>query len=349
MVKDADIGIAVAGDFAVIVSRQGRSISAPIEIHRDAGTSWPDLWLGALGQLGGSRRLRTVSVVLDAPRARQKLLFGLPLDLAAEDASREFSRSPDAFFVATDGALVASDAARRADGWWGSVVDRSFIDGLVTAFTAHDLRLMGVLPMSDAAEPRGLTERAQFALTLNEETPLLVDPFRATRHATQQRRARTALSLVLLVMLTAAAVAPGLIYRARAAAVQRIAARAQAQLERLAAGDHSGTHLALMSSARTLDDGREARTVLLGRVARALPDSAAIVSVAVDSTGVQLSVLAPQSTDVVGAFGRVPGFGSPTLVGAITREALRGVDVQRTTLMLAFAGLPRGTYTPVSR
>lgn len=349
MVKNADIGIAVAGDFVVIVTRLGRSISAPLELHRDEQTSWPDFWFSAFGLLRTPRRLRTVAVVLDAPRARQKLLFGLRLELSPEEASREFNRSPDSFFVAQDGELIASIAERRSEGWWGSVVNRSFIDGLIAALSAHDLRLMGVLPMSETEAPRGLADWASIALTVNKDTPLLVDPFRESRQAAQQSRARAVLSVVLLVMLTTAAVAPGLIYRTRAAATQRGAERARAQLERLSAADRSGTYLALISSARALDDGREARTVLLGRLARALPDSAALVSVSVDSSGVQLSVLAPQSTDVVGAFGRVPGFESPTLIGAITREAVRGIDVQRTTLALAFADSRRMALRPVSR
>jgi hypothetical protein len=162
-------------------------------------------------------------------------------------------------------------------------------------------------------------------------------------------RLRVRRSLWGAVMLSAALLtfAPGL-------TATRARLRAESELAglqtRAAAAARSGH-----SFARTLDDlgrvssydaTRRSMTITMGQIASALPDSTAVVTIRIDTTGVDLVALSLPGAPILTDISRLPGVEGAQFVGALTRELVAGQEFQRTALRfrlrpVASPGVPR--------
>jgi hypothetical protein len=160
-----------------------------------------------------------------------------------------------------------------------------------------------------------------------------VDPTALVRADRSQRFRRRALVIASLACLAAAVGGPALVHRLalREATVELAGARASvALLEGTfgpAAAAVSRRQRALALAGRAL-----AVSTVLGDLAAALPDSAAITHLRLDSAAVHLTVLAPPHHDVVRAVSRVESLRDVRVSGPLTRETLGGTEVQRASL-----------------
>ena len=174
---------------------------------------------------------------------------------------------------------------------------------------------------------------------------------------TMPRQSRLALNarrlalLVCSISCAAAVVAPGALahHRARnAAALIRIAhtdglqaIRARHELLEANRG---------IAELAAFDDGNLPVTVIMARIARALPPSSALIALQIDSVGGAAVLAGPRASDLLEAMEHVPGVAASTIIGPIAPEqvpqsagqsqALGGVSVQsieRVTIHFQFA------------
>ena len=123
-----------------------------------------------------------------------------------------------------------------------------------------------------------------------------------------------------------------------AAIAQRRAGVREARIEQRArtARSEENELAQVTASLRTLTEfqnSRRSMTAFLARVARSLPDSAAIVGLQVDSTGSgSIVAIAQNAASVVDAVERTPGLASPQIIGPVTRERIGGRTIERVTV-----------------
>jgi hypothetical protein len=74
------------------------------------------------------------------------------------------------------------------------------------------------------------------------------------------------------------------------------------------------------------------RSLVLAELTAALPDSAAVISLRMDSTRIQVVVLAPRMRSVLDRLERSAIVGPPALAGPVVRELVAGMEVERATV-----------------
>lgn len=152
--------------------------------------------------------------------------------------------------------------------------------------------------------------------------------------AVGRRRQLTLAAVALLASIVWALVAPqvrtALAVRAEAHRLAAISPRVRTASARM---DSLTRVSAMLAGQAAFTTGAHSMLLLLAEFTRAMPDSAALVSLQVDSTdsGV-LTAFAPRASLVVDAVERVPDVGSPTIVGPVTRQSLGGQTVERVTV-----------------
>jgi hypothetical protein len=128
-------------------------------------------------------------------------------------------------------------------------------------------------------------------------------------------------------------------HRAEAAASARLEqlarTRAQAARTRQDLDDVTGA----LAEVADFSARRRSPTLLLASLTRALPVGTALVSFRMDSAGGSVVALAPRAASVVSALERVPGVVAPEILGAVTREAAAGRQVERVTVRFGLAPL----------
>jgi hypothetical protein len=98
------------------------------------------------------------------------------------------------------------------------------------------------------------------------------------------------------------------------------------------AGELVQFRAALTEYAGLTVSARSSASRLLAEFATALPDSSAIVSFRIDSTGGQVALLAPLAATVLSRLERARIVGNQQIVGPITREKVDGQERERVTL-----------------
>lgn len=320
------------GDLATLVIRARGGAPRRAALPRAPEMAWPQFWIASLDLLTPQeRRGARLLVVLDGPRCRLRRLFDVPTETETGAATMLLRRDPSAFFIGPAESMLTSDAVRRADGWWGAVVDRETHEHLVAACTASGVSLHGVLPemAMESLDPDADAE-AQL-LAARTDAPLLIDPSREVRGSQIAGRRRLTLLAALAVMIGAASFGPQTVLRMRTAALSERAAA-------LGAPGSAGGQLADQQARAVLDEvdamrgDREATSVLLSRIAAALPSAAVIRSVELDTLLVTVTIVAPLRVDVVSALSQLAGLEGPRIRGALAREWVDGAEQQRTTL-----------------
>lgn len=328
--------LTLAGDEAALVRDGGSATLASCATRRPRDVPWSTFLYEILSSIPAVERRRArVLAVVDAPRCRFRPLFDVAASTPRASVDTLLTASPEAFFLGEPEASTYGAVTLREDGWWGVALDRSTQLALSAAATASGVVLVGVVPAESLPTSDHST---QYSLLLHERrdpSVVVFDPNEAQRSRRDTRNRRLTLLVCLVLAAIGAVWAPSVSLRLESAALE---GRLNGLRKTPAAsqGARDLDEMARLSSvADALAGGREATSILVSRLASALPASAAITSLRIDSTSAVLSVVAQPREDVAAALATVPGFAPPVLVGALTREVFDGSDLQRTTVSLA--------------
>jgi hypothetical protein len=215
-----------------------------------------------------------------------------------------------------DGALHISIALR--DGVWTDIRRERTVE-------SRETTVAGTQQLGDEAH---VYSAAYAAARSSARSPLLL---RATREASRPRLRRfVLLGIAAAIALGGALAGPGI-------RAQRDLSLDTARLTRLEASAKSWRPAAnrLTATAAALDEidhfagDRRSVVQLLGGISRALPESTAIVSLRMDSAAVNLTILATNAAAVVARFNGITEFEDARIAGALTRENVAGVSLQR--------------------
>ncbi len=286
-----------------------------------------------------------VDLLVCKPLASRKVLFGVAPTSRAEEVRSRLREAPHAFFLGDDGAIVAGEPVARDDEWWATAIDRELLESLMHACEGLSIDRCRVIVLDGPLDAEALVGAARDAASRPVIDALALDPLAGLRLARGLRQRLWLLAATLLLGLGASAIGPALLH----AAFARREARELASLQETVNATHAWARNA---AAQRLDDGARLaaldaraplRTPLVGSLGSALPDSAVVMSLALDSTSGTMVVLAPPGTEVLRAVSTVPTILEPRLSGSVTRERLGERDVTRTTIAfrLAPAGDPR--------
>ena len=171
------------------------------------------------------------------------------------------------------------------------------------------------------------------ARRLSPRTPLVWRPGQAERRNRLRRRRLLGIVAVASLAGLSAFIAPTAHLLASGAA-------AKADVEEMAVVRNgvAQTTAALIGVTQDLDRiesftaERRPMSFLLRDLTIALPESTAIVSIRIDSAGASGSAVAPHAADIVLALTGVDGVVLPRLVGAVTRETVGGVRLERAAI-----------------
>lgn len=172
------------------------------------------------------------------------------------------------------------------------------------------------------------------ALTADDE-PVAVRPGRGDAHGAE-RAARWRLLAAAAALGTAALAAlmmPGLVATRIARDAERelralvparaVAVRAEGDLRRVTAA---------LEETRVFERSRRPALVFLAALADALPPTAQLVTVRLDSTGGSLVALAPRAGDALSGIERMADVAAPEIVGPVTREYVGPREKERVTI-----------------
>lgn len=277
------------------------------------------------------RRRLALGVLVEPPLVQVRRLEGLP-PVDERLLARLVSENAPALFLKRDGGMAIGKVHRMADGLWGAAFDRDVVEEI--AAVAADLRfdLRGIAPVDAFREPIafGSNDLCACAVGITSSTPLVWTRKAAEGRGVAPRRLRIAMVAALFVSGIAAWSAPIV----RAVADERRMGRALAGMRDVEAEAlRSVTELRLVTQSlderAAFDARREGMTVLVDEIARALPESTALLSFRADSLDVNLVALGPRVTEVLPALGRVSGSHSVRVVGTLSHELVDGVRLER--------------------
>lgn len=328
------IGIAIESESVSGAICKGRDVTWHAIVPRE-GRTLPEALDDLLARVPRRRfRRRAALVALGPAFAQFKSIEGLPAGVTAGAASLGIRENVARFFLNPWGAVVAGLAIRRGDEWWAAAMSASAVDAVAAACNRAGIDLLGCVPSralgggdviaDDAAHS------AAFAAATSPIPGVSVDPLRPARMARLGRIRRAILASAAGIALIAAAVGPGIRLRLDTArdrvTADSLRQRLVPDLALIARDRRSSESL---DRIRQFGAGADRVTLLLGALASALPDSAATVSFRADSVSGTLVLLSPPGVPVLSRLASSPAFASPRLVGALTREAVAGVPMQR--------------------
>lgn len=296
-----------ADTVSATIERRGRIIWTHRETYDELGE--------ALGRIAASmpRRRRGIAVraVVQAPLAYVKRLDGLPAVTDRRMLNAIVCENANAFFLMRDAVATGVDIAQSGDVCAGAI-DGAVVRALVSTFSRPAFALDSVAPVNSL---------------------LCYRPHDARGGAMFGRFARAAAALVLLLTTLGAVFAPGVrATRDLRAARTQLAAIAPLASEKLQTDVRAATQQ-LDTYARFISE-RGSTTRLLVDVTRALPDSAALVSLHIDSLDVAFVATAPQVASVLPELGGIPATNTPRITTQATREVLGGVRLERASFRL---------------
>jgi hypothetical protein len=172
------------------------------------------------------------------------------------------------------------------------------------------------------------------AACLPAHEPLVVDVVARGGTAGVPRRLIVA-GAVFLMSVTASYIVPALDARRRADGDRiRIAALAPAYATAVASSRELIAVSHALDEIAAFESERRSPLTLLGHIATALPDSAAIVRLAVDDSGTTLTLVSARPEVAADALRRLPSISSVELSGEVTHELIAGQDLQRAVVRL---------------
>lgn len=231
----------------------------------------------------------------------------------------------------------------------GAVADEVTIAGGVCTRAARRLHPTGDAiafrkPLSGVGADGIRFADAIAAAFVTDASVFAVDPGRAARLRRRHRAVRAALSVLAVVAAVISAVGPAgqamLAERRATARLAELGVMARPALEAVREIE------AVSEASRRVRDfsaSRRSASAFISAVAHALPDSATIVTLRIDSVSASVVTLALPGAPVVTSLARVSGVLQATVAGAVTREAIAGVSYQRTSVALRMTPPRPGT------
>lgn len=285
--------------------------------------------------------------------SRVNAVRGLESVHSAAIVSEAVAASADRFFLRIDGGMCVSPASRLADGnWHAAAFSLTTLGAVGEACAAAGAELDRVIP--------ALSQSNRIAAAgVREWIDTSVNPFAGAQLAAGSRRGAP------LSLPSASSVArSGRVLRMRRAvlagcaalaAVSALAAPAVSAEHQRRAAEHALAHdqtalrpvaaamAQLTESSRLLeqiDDFAASRRSMLGylsALARALPESTAVLSLNIDSVAVTTVLVTRAGPGVLDGLARVPGLEAPRVLGPFSREQIGGVELERVAVRSLFA------------
>lgn len=315
MIRDC-IHLTVRAEESLLTWGARDAFQGPLSTTAGVGLPLRARLIADLGAVREERdRPHRVALRLGPEHARVRTLFGVPAERSPAEVADIVRSDPEAFFLKRERSLVVS-APVCADGTWRvAAVDADALDDCIAGCAEAGFTFGGVAP--------DVEDHEQF----------VIDPTALVQTERARRIRRRALIVASLACMAAVVSGPALIYQLalREATIELAAVRASVSvLESTfgpAAAAASRRQRAVALASRSL-----AMSVVLGDLASALPDSAAITHLRLDTTAVHLTVLAPPHNDVVRSISGVESLHDVRVAGPLTRETAGGAEVQRTSL-----------------
>ncbi|HEY2849478.1 MAG TPA: hypothetical protein VGI97_06345 [Gemmatimonadaceae bacterium] len=339
------IGVSIDPDvIRVAVMRGGKVVWAGESVVRD-----PVALSGEIAALLASAprsrwRNRSVIGAIGANAAQLKRIGGLPAAAPDRVLSDAVRLNAPRFFLTHGAPLLTSNVVRRDAELWCAAADESVVAALAEACSTARVRFRGCVPsiaMAGSATALG-AEGARFAEAYRaavegSRSPFLIDPGAGLRAARRRTRVRALLAAGVVVVLAGILLGPaiGAIIRERAATARLRTLAAQAAAP-LAAIREVSSAAAVVRRVDAFASSRRSAVALLGSLSQVLPESTAIVSFHMDSTGGTLVALTPIGNTIIPDLSRAVGVVSAEITGAVTREAIAGVPVQRLVTTFRF-------------
>jgi hypothetical protein len=295
-----------------------------------------------------------VTVTVDASSVRVKRLAGLPPVRNTLTLRRLVEQQLSRFFIGATTSAVHVAVDCRNESAFAALYDESIVRAITEACSNSNMKLLAIRPPSGIAarsgevvrEPRGCGH------ALGDEVGALGSgKFRAGPLAwrpqsdTGSTRAivRAGLLAILAASCVAAVGAKGLRadFAARAAESRLLALRRFKP-----AIDSTESEIAKMQTMNLETTrfrlGRRYVTELLGQLATSLPESTAITSLRVDSTGAMVTLLSNDVDETVRALLEDPYFASAQLQGGVVEEVVGPAHLERAAIHLVTRYSARG-------
>jgi hypothetical protein len=285
-----------------------------------------------------------LTVALGPAFAQTKRLAGLPPLGDERELGRTVGEHAARFFLKNGVPLVITSVRLDADGKaWGAALQKPTVDTIVTACRGSRVRLIGIVPAADVLRPSldtgavaGLgRDAASFATAYGAAVVSDALTWRTSATADPQvpRWRLVVATSAAAFAVVVAALAPGLAARvAEHRAITHLAAiAAPTRIARRTARD-LGQVTGALGEVGAFDARRRSVSLLLGALARALPEGAVLLALHVDSAGGSIVALAPRAGALVMSLERLPGISVPEITGPVTREAAGIRAVERATV-----------------
>lgn len=283
-----------------------------------------------------------VTVALAPAFAQTKRLAGLPPIADERVLARIVSEHAARFFLKNGIPLVTTSVRLDANGRpWAAALQRDVVDAIVSACRSNRLRLFRIVPAVDvvrndiaALAPLG-NEAPAFAVAYGAAVTTGALALRmGSAQAVAAPRWRVATSAGAAgLALVLAVLAPGI-------GARRAEHQAVAHLSGLAIPMRAAQRIArdnelvarALSDVAAFDRSRRPIVLFLAALAKALPDSAALLAFHTDSAGGSVVAYAPRAGALASRLETVPGIASPEITGPVTRERAGGRLVERVTI-----------------
>lgn len=326
------IGIAISTSEVAVVVSGGRRAVPPLVIPRNDDRLDHSLFAVLAHIDAAVSRRAWAGVVLFRPLAQRRLVEGLPKGVSPSAANRLVTENANRFFLAMQGSVVVGPLVSGQRGLVGVAFDGSAVDAIQTTLSARcRLRFIAAAPDDASSDPITAAARAATSeIPAGSLTP---------RRTAAMRRVRRAAVVVAATSFAASAAfavaAPSL----RTLQLQRALSRELAplrpieieltQLQRDIAADG-----AMLTPLARRTSERESLLGLLAGITAALPESTAIVSLRVDSSGSTLGVVGPRVTDALAALAALDTTADASFAGPVAHEQTGGVQLERATIRL---------------
>jgi len=339
------VGIAIeATRVSAVALRRGRTVWAA-----EAAYDGPDDLERALAALAAARprRARVTAVGLGPEVARLKTITGLPRVRRAllADHVRLNSRR----YFLQNGVPLVTDACsignRGAPSALLAAAPLRVVDAIANGLRAAGISCQAIFPLAALGAPArssdGFAAARMAALARTSPLTLLPDVIRAERVAAAGRSVRRwawiALASCGLAATTWLLTQVG---RERAATQELVRLKPGLEAALTVQTDLDGATDALALLARVADD-RSHRARFLASLARALPDSAFLVSLRLEPDGRgSIAGYAPNAAQVLARLERAGLLARAVLDGPVTREVIAGRERERFAIRFA-APVPR--------
>jgi hypothetical protein len=342
---------------AVIVERGKVIWSAASPLDAEPGTNAISCIASSLdvllGRLPNDRwpALR-VTTALGSPWGRVKLIKGVPAVSRRELLS--MIRLNTNRFVASSQPVIVTGAITVSDGEVCiGIADLSLVEAVTRAIVDHKLRVGRIMPAAAiklTEDPSG--SRDDGSDSAGYATGVAI--------AARAAGANRSLELGLRPRDNSAAVLPDTSRRRVMLAVRFLVATlvayfgSQLNTERgNVMHDRVAIHsIAMVSDSVAREDAdlgrlnrdlltttsfarrRISTALLLEAITQALPAEAAITTLRIDTTTVDLVTLSPRTADVIDALADVPSLATPTIIGPVSRETVGPRELERATIRL---------------